>query len=78
MKRSATDSVAMVLRRGFPDVESPVQHGVRKVRLRLMLHSWPKVSPLLLCSKEESLFSDHSGSRKKRSLEFRVSKHICL
>lgn len=43
------DSVAMVLGCSFPDVLfSPVQHGVGKVRLRLMSHSLLKVGPLLL------------------------------
>lgn len=43
--------------RSFPDVQfPPVQHGVRKVRLRLMLHTSSKVSPLLFYLKESNLF----------------------
>lgn len=43
--------------RSFPDVQfPPIQHGVRKVRLRLMLHTSSKVSPLLFYLKESNLF----------------------
>lgn len=67
----------MVLRCSFPDVVfSPVQHGVGKVRLRLMFLSLPKVSPRLLFETEESFSPQRGGSRTGFPGSFGVSEHI--
>lgn len=60
----------------FPgcSISPAVQHGVGKVRLRLMLHSLLKVSPLQRFETEESLFPELGGSRKRVSGSFRVSE----
>lgn len=54
--------------RSFPDVRfPPVQHGVGKVRLRLMLHTSSKVSPLPFHSKESDVSVPEKVAVSKRS-----------